>query len=115
MRKTIISAVCACITFTSSIVNAALYERDLFAQGDGLLMYDSSTGLEWLDLGYCSGGGISIEPCGLPDGFELASHTEVGTMLINAGADSFYPQTMTSNTYQAIQGDVLPLGQAVHG
>jgi hypothetical protein len=35
-----------------SDVNATLIERDLFSPGDGLLTYDTQSGLEWLDWTY---------------------------------------------------------------
>ena len=40
----------ALVLLVSVQSNAALVERDLFSPGDGLVTFDSSSGLEWLDM-----------------------------------------------------------------
>ena len=48
------SLLCACLFCFSQISNSALvdlYERDWVTEGDNLILYDASTGLEWLDIG----------------------------------------------------------------
>ena len=73
---------------------ATLIQTDLSAPGDGLLTYDSASGLEWLDLtetyslfgrdvlANISGGGIW-------DGFHIATREEVSSLWSNAGIPFF--------------------------
>jgi len=56
--KTLLGAFLLVLTTNahSSIID--LHERDYLIDGDGLITYDSSTGLEWLDLTYTQGNSI---------------------------------------------------------
>ena len=48
--KSIIGAACTCLTVVTFNAVAAPIEADWLTSGDGLVTYDSNTGLEWLDL-----------------------------------------------------------------
>lgn len=48
--KSFIGATCACLAVVSFNVTAIPTEADWKNVGDGLITYDSNTGLEWLDL-----------------------------------------------------------------
>ena len=77
-----------CVIMSSS--NATLLSRDLFDSGDGLLTYDTETGLEWLDESAIPSltwtqfiDGVD----GWRDlGFRFAGSTETNQLLRNAGA-----------------------------
>lgn len=64
--------------------NAALIVRDLNTAGDGLLTYDTRTGLEWLDFSV-SLGRAPLTAIPANSGFRMANRTEVESLLISAG------------------------------
>jgi hypothetical protein len=72
-----------------SPANAALVSRDLFLGGDGLITYDSESGLEWLDNSALP----SLTWTQLIDGvggwrdmgFRFADSTELNQLLLNVG------------------------------
>ena len=81
------------VTFLTSPANATLISKDFASSGDGLLTFDSDTGLEWLDLsetldqsyndiigGY---GGFTTT-----HSFRYASNAEVLDLIDNAGGDN---------------------------
>lgn len=78
------------LMLSCGIADAALLERDWMSNGDGLLTYDSGTGLEWLDLN--STYGVShnemltlLSPGQTYDGFRFATPDELITLLSHAG------------------------------
>ena len=79
----------ASILLFVSYANADLMERDLFSSGDGLVTYDPSTGLEWLDLTETFGQRVSVvqQNIGLASlGFEIMSVSDVYTLFQSASS-----------------------------
>jgi len=58
MMKKLCGAVALCLSVNVSAGVMDLYEIDYLATGDKLVTYDSTTGLEWLDLSYTKGNSI---------------------------------------------------------
>ena len=75
----LLSAVCGAAT-----ADAALIVRDYAVAGDGLLTYDTVSGLEWLDfsvsLGHAPGSVLSTYT-----DFHMASREEANSLFIDAG------------------------------
>ncbi|MBF0225021.1 MAG: Ig-like domain-containing protein [Desulfobacterales bacterium] len=72
------------------ISNAALSEKDLLTEGDGLITLDSDTGLEWLDLTATDGISYGTIIAGYKGyltshGFRYATIDEVKILYTNAG------------------------------
>lgn len=68
----------------STAANATLIVRDYAVAGDGLLTYDTVSGLEWLDLsvslGHAPGSVLSTYT-----GFHMANLEEVDSLFVDAG------------------------------
>jgi hypothetical protein len=64
--------------------DAALLVRDLNTAGDGLLTYDTVTGLEWLDLSVSKGRAPGAAAADYP-GFRMAYRGEVEALFQSAG------------------------------
>ena len=81
----------AVVLFTiSTVANGSLVERDWQTVGDRALTYDTTTGLQWLDLTASSGQSVNevlaqLGAGGTYDGFQYASENEVRTLFSNAG------------------------------
>ena len=78
------------LAFVTSTANASLIQTDLYSTGDGLLTYDSESGLEWLDISetYLLFGRqvmSRISDGGIWEGFHHASRDEVNDFWENAG------------------------------
>jgi hypothetical protein len=95
-----------CIIFYTQKSHAVIIQHDLLTNGDGLLTYDSSTGLEWLDLTQTKGKSYdwvneNLIGTGDPlEGFKYASPTMVSTLfedasvqigILNATSGNFGP------------------------
>ncbi|MEJ2611553.1 MAG: hypothetical protein P8179_16085 [Candidatus Thiodiazotropha sp.] len=70
--------------------NAALISQDLSASGDGLITYDSATGLSWLDAPLTAGRTYAEVASGFGGyttnfGFRYATEEEVTVLFSNAG------------------------------
>lgn len=80
-----VAAILGSLLFTFP-ASAALVVRDLNASGDGLLTYDTTTGLEWLDLSV-SLGTAPLSVTAVYPGFRMAYRAEVEALLLSAGID----------------------------
>lgn len=70
------------IPFASATVISDLSERDWQTSNDGLITYDASTGLEWLDLSVTAGNSIlDTEAESFFGEFRWATATEIETIL----------------------------------
>jgi len=89
---------CALALFTSVHCHAGiidLLEYDYLAQGDNLITYDRSTGIQWLDVTHTQGMSIlDIEASGLMnDGWEWATNDQLEGLFRHTGIlseDRFY-------------------------
>jgi len=74
----------------SAGANATLVSTDLALPGDGLLTYDSATGLQWLDLTATLGKSVNEVLGGyggyIDTGFRYATTAEVEQLYLDAGA-----------------------------
>ena len=92
------------ILFSSVVSSASLVANDWHSSGDGLLTYDSVTGLKWLDLSYTFGqtlnGVLGQTASGNPlNGFRMATSAEVLNLYTDAGihfGDSGYDAAQAS-------------------
>lgn len=81
----------------SNSVNAEFQIKDWRVDGDGLISFDTSTGLEWLNLSQTLGMTINTITPHLDaefEGFMVANKSQVDTMLHHV-----FPSVMTSRTY----------------
>jgi hypothetical protein len=74
----------------SSLSNAALVEKDLFAPGDHYLTLDTNTGLEWLDLTLTNGISYNDVAAGYGGytttyGFKIAAQANTVALFADAG------------------------------
>ena len=92
-------------------VNASLISQDLSAQGDGLLTYDSTTGLSWLDLTQTVGKTYNEVLAGFGGfttslGFRYATEIEFSKLLTDAditeGVSNTNDVTNINNTMRLI-------------
>lgn len=79
----------ACLALASTLSQAALVERDFATAGDGLLIYDSISGREWVDVTHT--GGMSVNDffntsIYAGNGFHLATTADITQFFMNAGA-----------------------------
>ena len=106
----IVGLLVAC--FITSAVNAAFVSRDYSQIGDGLIMFDDATKLEWLSLyetrflSYSSvmngsGVGDSGSTGWIKAGFRYATQNEISELFVNLGADNFLGMR-TVNNYNAL-------------
>lgn len=83
-RIAFVAAILAGATLFSTAADAALIARDYATPGDGLLTYDTNSGLEWLDFsvsyGHAPGAALATHP-----GFHMASRDEVTSLFVGAG------------------------------
>jgi len=103
------------ILFSSSS-SAGLVTNDWLSAGDGLLTYDSVSGLKWLDLSYTFGqslnGVLGQTALGNPlNGFRVATSAEVLSLYTDAGINFGYSgydvaQASAANLLQSLMGGV---------
>lgn len=84
----------AAVTMCATSANAALIVRDLHTNGDGLLTYDTVSGLEWLDLSV-SLGRAPLSVLSTYTDFRMATRGEVETLLFDAGIPYAHMSTNT--------------------
>lgn len=75
---------------TTGSANAELLAVDLFTQGDGLLTYDTGTGLYWLDLTVTVNMSYNdvlneLNEGGSLEGFRYATTADIDTLQVSAG------------------------------
>ena len=80
----------AFMTVVAASADAALIERDLFTPGDHYLTWDTTTGLEWLDLTLTIGISYNDIAAGYggyttTHGFTFAAQADTTTLFANAG------------------------------
>ena len=90
------------LLLVSGQINAALIERDWQTTGDGLITYDASTGLEWLDLTATADMTYNevTSQLGVGGGFEgwhYASTSHVSALWDPFGGSSIYDGWSTAN------------------
>jgi hypothetical protein len=78
---------------TFGYANAYLVEEDLFTSGDGLITYDTDTGLYWLDLTLTTNLSYNevlneISEGGSLEGFWYATTADIDTLQVSAGLPS---------------------------
>ena len=78
---------------TVGYANADLVEEDLFTVGDGLITYDTDTGLYWLDLTLTTNLSYNdvlneISQGGALEGFWYATTADIDTLQVSAGLPS---------------------------
>ncbi len=88
MKKTIL--ILLLYTFFLTPARAVLIETDLYSEGDGLLTYDSVTGLEWMDMTetyWLFGHQViaNLSEGGIWEDFFHASISDVSEFYTNAG------------------------------
>lgn len=94
------------LLLNAASVSASLFERDLYSTDDALLTYDTSTGLEWLDVNFTvsrSYNEISVEfgAGGEFEGFRYASRTELLALLEITGiSNTFGEYVDTGEAYR---------------
>jgi len=91
-----LALVTAFLISTTSILNAAVFERDFLAPGDGLLTFDDVTQREWLDLTETLDWSLSqlseaIAPQGPLKDFSLATVEDIAGMAASAGVEWLPP------------------------
>ena len=92
------------IALLSNIANAALINADLNSTGDNLLVLDTSTTLEWLDL--TATGGLSLDNAfDTYSEFRLATVDEVSDLFTKL-FPTYSPNTFPLNFYQSSEGVV---------
>jgi len=109
LRIGFISMLFLCVVFTSA-GQSILTEEDLNNEGDGLLTYDSDTGLRWLDLTETFGITYTdmlsqLEPEGDFYGFRHATGAEVEQLWRNGGVEYMDPdfRSETVDPVEALQ------------
>ena len=111
LQKIIGCSAATLLTMTFSMsAHAEITSTDLYASGDGLVTFDSNTGLEWIDLTETSGHTIeSITPLlsSTLSGFRVATQTEVEEML-----SSIMPSILSPTSYWAARNPVSPIVDA---
>lgn len=85
-----------------SAVQAILIEKDLYSNGDGLITYDSKTGLEWLDLTETINLNFNdvFEKTlsgGIYDDWQIANNADVTQLWNNAGINIITFNLLASN------------------
>lgn len=115
---------CMLLLLVTTVSNGAvitdLSERDWSNTGDGLLTYDSSTGLEWLDLTVTLGNSIlDTEALSFYGSqFRWATHTEIDDLLdsviLGSGARQSFVASSVANVTQFINllGGYLEINSA---
>ena len=96
MRSAILLFFLACV---APMAAAELQERDFLTSGDGLITYDTATGLEWLDLPQTVGlsyNQILASPLVTEHKFRFATEDDLRTLYAAAGIPSFVGQSSTS-------------------
>lgn len=83
IRKMVVTALAAGL-LPLSAANATLEVRDYLTAGDGLITYDSATGLEWLDFSVTVGASVT-NALAANAGFTLASREQVAALLGDFG------------------------------
>ncbi len=91
LRRSVYSFVIAGLVLHLPVA-AAIYERDLWTSGDGLLTYDSQSNSEWLDLTETRDWATvdlaaALAPGGQYSGFRIATANEVGDLAASAGVE----------------------------
>ena len=112
MRQ-ILGALLLAFSFGANAALIDLYERDLNNYDDALLTYDSTTGLEWLDLTESGGYSFNSMILELNDsgsafyGFRHASKAEVLALTVTAGL------TILNIPLESMHADVIALQNLV--
>lgn len=108
MRTMLATIIAATTFFVASIerADAALVVRDLNSAGDGLVTYDTDSGLEWLDFSQ-SLGIAPLTALGNHPSFRMAYRGEVETLLVNAGIPSSHFNTGSVHAGDLAAGHLL--------
>ena len=101
-----IAAIGTSAIFFCSSAFGAIIESDLHTTGDGLLIEDATSGLQWADWSlfpnYSSINDFFTSSQWAGEGFRLANETEIRGLFTNAGADIFSPNGNWNNSiYQS--------------
>ena len=81
--KSVLGALALALTATAQADISDLQERDYLIQGDGLITYDASTGLEWLDLTFTQGYSMLETEANASiwaNGWQWADHDQILTL-----------------------------------
>lgn len=84
--------------------NGELVQRDFLAAGDGLLTFDTDTGLEWLDLTQTVGWSYNqtlVSSLVVSNGFRFATEVDLRTLYEAAGIPTFAGQSSYSTANAA--------------
>ena len=100
--KSIIGAVYICLTLISFNVTAIPTSADWKVAGDGLITYDATTNLEWLDLTVTANMSFNsvhaqLSAGGAYDGWEYATGAQIETLWTSFGGDGIYNGYSTAN------------------
>lgn len=96
--------------------SAALISQDLYTSGDGLLTYDSVTGLSWLDVPLTLNHSYNEVISGFGgftgQGFRYATATEFSTLLKDSNIQETYPYNASTDPqgFQAVSKLMQLLG-----
>jgi len=101
----------------SSNVNAALIDTDWQMANDNLIISDTNSGLNWLDLSVTASLShdsvvANLESGGIFQGFQLATQVEVLNLWANAGITN-YERTWVTNQFDPVKDLVERLGATV--
>lgn len=102
MRNTLLLTVLVSFFGSPQALDAAVFERDLNAPGDGLLTYDEVNRREWLDLPETGGVQLAdvitqMAPGARLEGFAFAALEDVSELAASAGVGWMQPWTIPGN------------------
>jgi hypothetical protein len=106
VRKLVLS-ITAILGFACSSAQASIIQGNYLAPGDSLLMLDTVTNREWVDVTHTTGLGINNffnNSIYAGNGFNFATSTDVRQFFVDAGAESILDGdngVFTSNNYTA--------------
>lgn len=88
-KVSILAAVAALLSLAATSPQASLVERDFAAANDGLLIFDSATNREWVDVTHTTGMSVNqffSSSIYANAGFKLAKNADVSQFFYDAGA-----------------------------
>jgi hypothetical protein len=107
MKKALSIALLSCVAVTANA--KSLTSTDLFTSGDGLLTFDQSTGMEWLDVSATKGYTVAEILAGqggwIEAGFRYATDYDLRALYVDGGLTalgSYTPETAPWDSFTSL-------------